>query len=98
MVVLESNEYLFNVCDVTRIACFESILFALILTSSKLCNSRTKQDIEMVNGSLPKFLCFRKKNKTFRFIGTLKANTCKYGIRTENAVRITANGRPNEGM
>ena len=42
MVVLESIEYLFNVCDITRIACFVSILFALILASSKLCNSRTK--------------------------------------------------------
>ena len=46
MVVLESIEYLFNVCDITRIACFMSILFALILASSKLCNSRTKQDTE----------------------------------------------------
>ena len=42
MVAQESNEYLFNVCDVTRIACFVSILYALILASSKLCNSRTK--------------------------------------------------------
>ena len=42
MVALESNEYLFNVCDVTRIACFVPVLFALILASSNLCNSGTK--------------------------------------------------------
>ena len=33
MVASESSEYLFNVFDVTRITCFMSLLFALILTS-----------------------------------------------------------------
>ena len=42
MVILKSIEYLFNVCDITRITCFMSILFALTLASSKLFNSRTK--------------------------------------------------------
>ena len=42
MVVLKSIEYLFNVCDITRITCFVSILFDLTLASSKLFNSRTK--------------------------------------------------------
>ena len=43
MVVLESRiEHLFNICDITRITCFVSILFALTLASSKLFNSRTK--------------------------------------------------------
>ena len=38
----------------------------------------------MVNGSLPNFLSsFVIKNKKFRFIATLKANTYKYDIQTE---------------
>ena len=42
IIVKESSESLFKVCDVTKSHVSVSILFALILASSKFCNSGTK--------------------------------------------------------
>ena len=61
MVVLKSIEYLFNVCDITRITSFVSILFALTLASSKLFNSRTKILRNGKQQSSKFFVLFRKK-------------------------------------
>ena len=62
MVVLKSTEYLFNVCDITRITCFVSILFALTLASSKLLTLELNKILR--NGkqhSSKFFVLFRKK-------------------------------------
>ena len=61
MVVLKSIEYLFNVCDITRITSFVSILFASILASSKLFNSRTKILRNGKQQSSKFFVLFHKK-------------------------------------
>ena len=61
MVVLKSIEYLFNVCDITRITSFMSILFASTLASSKLFNSRTKILRNGKQQSSKFFVLFHKK-------------------------------------